>query len=86
MKDKDIVPSNIQEEIQKSHKNTIPELIELIRCVNEYYSLKDGMGHKFMSEINSFSDDEDKNEEQMVPKKVDKEIEKAFITQLKKFQ
>ena len=69
--------------IPQPEKSLIPELIELIRCINEYYTLKDSMGHGFMSEIKDMADDSDNNS--MVPKDVDLAIEKAFVAQLKMF-
>ncbi len=82
---KEQVPASIKE-VTKEPVRTIPELIALIGCINEYYSLKEGMSHKFMSDINNFNDDKElESENLMVPKKIDKEIEKAFIAQLKSF-
>ena len=77
------MPTNSENTTQPSEKQLIPELIELIRCINEYYALKDSIGHNFMSDIKDMANDSDNDS--MVPKEVDLAIQNAFVSQLKKF-
>ena len=71
-----------------THPVLIPELISLIGCINEYYSLKDSMSNKFMKDIDDVNEvlgEEEKENDLMVPKEVDAAIKNAFINQLKRF-